>query len=60
MLAKLNAALREAVANPAYRKRLDELGSLPAEGDELTPAYVEKLVPAEIERAAKLLEGDAK
>ena len=60
ILAKLNAALREAVANPAYRKRLDELGSLPAEGEELTPAYVEKLVPAEIERAAKLIEGDAK
>lgn len=60
VLAKLNAALREAVASEAFKKRMDELGSLPASGEELDPDYVTKLVPAEIERAAKLLEGDAK
>jgi tripartite-type tricarboxylate transporter receptor subunit TctC len=60
VLAKLNAALREAVANETFRKRMDELGSLPASGEELTPDYVVSLVPAEIERSAKLLEGEAK
>lgn len=58
ILAKLNAALRETVAGEAFHRRMEELGSLPASGEELTPAYVAKLVPAEIERSAKLLEGD--
>ena len=60
VLARLNAALRESVAGEAFHRRMDELGSLPASGDELTPAYVERLVPAEIERLGKLLEGSDK
>lgn len=60
VLKRLNAALREAVASDTFKRRMDELGSLPASGDELTPEHVAKLVPAEIERAGKLLEGDAK
>jgi len=60
VLAKLNAALRAAVADEAFKKRMDELGSLPASGEELDPAYVVKYVPEEIERAGKLLEGDVK
>jgi hypothetical protein len=34
---------------------MDDLGSLPASGDELTPEYVSRLVPAEIEKFRKLL-----
>jgi tripartite-type tricarboxylate transporter receptor subunit TctC len=56
---KLNAALRTAVASETFQKRMDELGSLPASGDELTPEYVKQLVPVEIERFSKLL-ADAK
>ena len=60
ILKKLNAALREAVANEGFRKRMDELGSVPASGEELTPEYVVKLVPAEIERAGRLIGEDLK
>jgi tripartite-type tricarboxylate transporter receptor subunit TctC len=59
ILAKLNAALRTAVASEALQKRMDDLGSLPASGDELTSEYVSRLVPAEIEKFRKLL-ADAK
>jgi tripartite-type tricarboxylate transporter receptor subunit TctC len=55
VVAKLNAALREAVASESFRRRMDELASLPAAGDELTPAYVTTLVPAEIEKFKVLL-----
>jgi tripartite-type tricarboxylate transporter receptor subunit TctC len=59
VIAKLNAALRAAVASEALQKRMDELGSIPASGDELSPDYVAKLVPSEIEKFKKLL-ADAK
>jgi tripartite-type tricarboxylate transporter receptor subunit TctC len=55
VIAKLNEALRATVATDAFRKRMDELGSLPASGEELTPAYVERMVPTEIERFRALL-----
>lgn len=55
VIARLNEALRAAVASDAFRRRLDDLGSLPAEGEELTPPYVDRLVPAEIERFRGLL-----
>jgi tripartite-type tricarboxylate transporter receptor subunit TctC len=55
IIAKLNAALRAAVASEAFQKRMDELGALPASGDELTPEYIQKLVPAEIEKFRGLL-----
>lgn len=57
IVAKLNSALRAAVASEAFQKRMDELGALPASGDELTPEYVRKLVPAEIEKFRGLLAG---
>ena len=53
---KLNAALRKAVASDALQKRMDDLGSIPATDEELTPQYVSRLVPAEIEKYRKLLE----
>jgi tripartite-type tricarboxylate transporter receptor subunit TctC len=55
IIARLNAALRAAVASDALQKRMDDLGSIPATGDELTPQYVSRLVPAEIEKFRKLL-----
>ena len=55
VIEKLNQALRAAVASEALQKRMDDLGALPATGEELTPEYVAKLVPVEIERYRKLL-----
>ena len=55
IIAKLNAALRTAIHSDALRKRMDTLGSIPATDEEMTPEYVAKLVPAEIERYRKLL-----
>ena len=54
-IAKLNAALRTAVASEALQKKMEELGAVPASGDELTPQYVARLVPTEIEKFRKLL-----
>ena len=55
VIARLNAALRAAVASDALLERMDDLGSIPATGEELSPQYVAKLVPTEIERFRKLL-----
>jgi tripartite-type tricarboxylate transporter receptor subunit TctC len=57
IVAKLNNALRAAVASEAFQKRMDELGALPASGDELSPEYVQKLVPGEVEKFRGLLKG---
>ena len=55
IIARLNAALRTAVASDALQGRMDDLGSIPATGEELSPQYVAKLVPAEIDKFRKLL-----
>jgi tripartite-type tricarboxylate transporter receptor subunit TctC len=55
IIARLNAALRTAVASDALQARMDDLGSIPATGEELTQQYVAKLVPAEIDKFRKLL-----
>ena len=60
ILKKLNAALREAVATEQFKKRMEELGSVPASGEELTPEFVAKLVPTEIERSRRLIGDDLK
>ena len=52
---KLNAALRTAVKSEALQKRMDDLGSIPATDEEMSPDYVARLVPAEIEKYKKLL-----
>jgi tripartite-type tricarboxylate transporter receptor subunit TctC len=59
VIARLNGALRTAVASESLQKRMDDLGSIPATGDELSPDYVSALVPREIEKFRKLLK-DAK
>jgi tripartite-type tricarboxylate transporter receptor subunit TctC len=55
VIQKLNEALRAAVASDALQKRMDDLGAIPATGEELTPEYVAKLVPVEIEKYRSLL-----
>jgi tripartite-type tricarboxylate transporter receptor subunit TctC len=55
IIAKLNAALRAALAQDLVRKRFEELASLPPSGHELGPETVAKLVPAEIEKYKVLL-----
>ena len=56
---KLNGAMRAAVASREYQKRLDDLGSSPAEEAEMAPAFLAKFVPQEIEKFRKML-GEAK
>ena len=52
---KLNAALRKGVASEAYRKRLDDLGALPPNDEEMTPGYLKQFVPKEIDKFKALL-----
>ena len=55
IIARLNAALRAAVASDALQERMDDLGAILATGEELSPEYVAKFVPAEIDKFRKLL-----
>ena len=55
---KLNAAIRKGVANAEYRKRLDELGSVPPTDEEMKPEFVKVFVPQEIAKFRELLAGD--
>ncbi|WP_295844576.1 tripartite tricarboxylate transporter substrate-binding protein [Tardiphaga sp.] len=55
VIEKLNGAMRAAVASREYQKRLDDLGSTPAEDAEMAPAYLARFVPQEIERFRKML-----
>lgn len=55
ILAKLNQALRAAVAGETLQKRLADLAALPAAGEEFTPGYVRALVPREVEKYRVLL-----
>lgn len=59
VIARLNAAMRAGVASPDYQKRLDDLGSYPAEDSEMKPDYLAQLVPREIDKFRKML-GDGK
>jgi tripartite-type tricarboxylate transporter receptor subunit TctC len=52
---KLNAAIRKGFANADYRKRLDDLGSVPPTDEEMTPEFVKKFVPQEIAKFRELL-----
>ncbi len=47
---RLNAALRTSIADPAVRKRFNDLGSTPADDAEMTAAHVRKVVDADIAR----------
>lgn len=51
----LNAALRKAVASDKVSKRLIELASFPAAGEEFDPAYVKGFVETEVKKYRELL-----
>lgn len=55
VVARLNAALRKAVANAEYQKKLDALGSYVAPDGEITPDYLKAFVPREIEKFKSFL-----
>jgi tripartite-type tricarboxylate transporter receptor subunit TctC len=55
IIARLNDALRKAVASETVQKRFRELAVLPASGEEFSPDYVRDLVPREVEKYRKLL-----
>ncbi|OYU49494.1 MAG: hypothetical protein CFE31_03745 [Rhizobiales bacterium PAR1] len=55
VIAKLNEALRKAVASEKVVKRFAELASFPASGEEFTPEYVKAHVDAEVKRYRELL-----
>jgi len=55
IIEKLNDAMRAAVASRDYQKRLDDLGSTPADEAEMAPAYLAKFVPQEIEKFRRML-----
>jgi tripartite-type tricarboxylate transporter receptor subunit TctC len=55
IIARLNAALRKAVANADYQKRLDALGSYVTPDSEITPEYLKAYVPREIEKFKSVL-----
>ncbi len=48
--ARLNGALRTSIADPAVRKRFNELGSTPADESEMTADHVRKVVTNDIAR----------
>jgi tripartite-type tricarboxylate transporter receptor subunit TctC len=50
---KLNAAVNRSLANPALRKRLEELGLEIMPPEQRTPEYLAKFLPEDIERWAK-------
>lgn len=55
VIATLDDAIHKGVANERYRKRLDELATLPPSDEEMSPAYMKTFVPQEIEKFRKLL-----
>ncbi|QCI63556.1 tripartite tricarboxylate transporter substrate-binding protein [Phreatobacter stygius] len=55
VIQRLNAAIRQAVASEALQKRFAELASTTPGPDELAPAFVAQLVPAEIAKYRQLL-----
>jgi tripartite-type tricarboxylate transporter receptor subunit TctC len=56
MIDRLNAAVDQAMKDPAVAKRLDELGAdLPAVGDERSPQALATLVNAELAKWTPLI-----
>lgn len=55
IITRLNAALRKAIANADYQKKLEALGSYVTQDSELTPDYLKAYVPREIEKFKSVL-----
>jgi tripartite-type tricarboxylate transporter receptor subunit TctC len=53
MVARLNKAVSQAIDNPATRKRLDEIGLIPAAPERRSPQYLRGFIEAEIKRWAE-------
>ncbi len=53
--AKLQAALQAAVADGEIRKRMEEMGSVPATAETVKPEHLRKLVDSEMNRWAKVI-----
>ncbi|KQU51490.1 hypothetical protein ASG72_16510 [Bosea sp. Leaf344] len=56
VIARLNAALRTALASPTLQDRFKALSSVVPSQEEMTPAFVARMVPAEIEKYRLLLQ----
>ena len=52
MVAKLNAAVRKALDNPAFRSRLDAIGLIAAAPDRRSPEYLRTYIESEIKKWA--------
>ena len=52
MVAKLNAAISKTLDNPALRKRMDDIGLIPAAANRRGPDYLRKFIEAETEKWA--------
>ena len=52
VVARLNAALRAALEDPAILRRIEELGSIPAQADQRSPEALQALVRSEVDRWA--------
>ncbi|HEX8664372.1 MAG TPA: tripartite tricarboxylate transporter substrate-binding protein [Beijerinckiaceae bacterium] len=57
VVAALNKALAAALADPAVKQRIEELGSLAPSPEEATPQALKTLVAAEVERWSRTLQG---
>jgi tripartite-type tricarboxylate transporter receptor subunit TctC len=55
VLEKLRSALQAAVADKDIRKRMEEMGSVPATPETVKPEYLTKLVDSEMTRWAKVI-----
>ena len=55
IVAKLSEALQAAVADPAVRKRIEELGALPATTETSTPDYLARMLKSDIARWAVVI-----
>jgi tripartite-type tricarboxylate transporter receptor subunit TctC len=55
VLEKLTGALNTALRDPAIRARIEELGSVPAKPEAMTPDHLRRLVHSEMERWAVVI-----
>jgi tripartite-type tricarboxylate transporter receptor subunit TctC len=55
VVARLNAALRTALEDPAIIRRIEELGSIPARPDQRSPEALQALVRSEVDRWATVI-----
>ncbi len=56
IIKRLNEAARAALASDSVKKRFFDLASSAPDADEMTPEFLDRLVPAEIEKYRKLLQ----